>query len=192
MRTTRRWLRVALTTMVSAPVVSAQTTSPAAVFRPIFAELRAGVRIPVLLPSKLPAVLHSAQIRDVSVAIDAEDSYGVELWYDRGVGNAGFAASFGAEKAVPGRARPKNPIRLANGALARFMPVSCGGSCAPANLWWQQGNVVYHVAMRLRFDMDPRAQAQALVETANAMVRLRGANAIPRQRANGSASGGVK
>jgi hypothetical protein len=63
-------------------------------------------------------------------------------------------------------------VRLANGASAQFLPVQCGGSCAPANLWWQVDGVEYHVQLKLRSDLGEEAQRGMIVETANSMSLL--------------------
>jgi len=167
------WVRVALAMMVGAPVVAAQSNNPASVFRPVIAELRSKVQIPVLLPSKFPARLRSPDISDVVLLTAAADSYSVDLRYKGDNGDAGFAAWFHGVRSPPDVVRAKHPYRLASGALAAFIPVGCGGSCAPANLWWQQDDVIYTIQIKLPSDMAPRAQAKVLVETANAMVRLR-------------------
>ena len=165
---------VALAVMLALPAAAAQSNSPAKVFRPVIAELREKVQIPVLLPSKLPTVLRSPDINEVVVAIAAADSYSVGLRYKGVGGEAGSAAWFYGARSDPDAVRAKHPYRLANGALAAFLPVGCGGSCAPANLWWQQDDVVYTIQIVLPPDMAPRAQAKILVETANAMVRVQG------------------
>lgn len=64
-------------------------------------------------------------------------------------------------------------------SVAAFLPVGCGGSCAPANLWWQRDDVVYAIQIMLPYDMAPRAQAKVLVGTANAMVHLTSATEAP-------------
>jgi hypothetical protein len=54
-----------------------------------------------------------------------------------------------------------------------FRPVSCGGSCAPANLWWEQNGVMYQIQIRLRSDSREKDQERILVETANSTVTAR-------------------
>ena len=31
-----------------------------------------------------------------------------------------------------------------------FMPISCGGSRAPKNLWWEQNGVMYQIQIALK------------------------------------------
>ena len=71
----RSWAPVALAMMVGAPVATAQSNRPATVFRPVIAELRTKVQLPVLLPSKLPRVLRSPEISDVTLNTATADSY---------------------------------------------------------------------------------------------------------------------
>ena len=54
-----------------------------------------------------------------------------------------------------------------------FSPVSCGGSCAPANLWWQQNGLMYQIQIKLESRSAERDQEKILVETANSMVTAR-------------------
>ena len=183
-------VRIALVLMFGAPAVVAQSGHPATVFQPVIAELRSKVQIPVLLPAKLPARLRSPDISDVVLLTAAADSYSVDLRY-RGVGgDAGFAAWFHGVRAGHDTVRARHPYRLASGALAAFIPVGCGGSCAPANLWWKQDGVIYTIQLRLPSDMAPQAQARLLVETANAMVRLRRSADTPAVAPGGGAKGG--
>lgn len=85
---------------------------------------------------------------------------------------AGFAASFSGLPRGGQEYRRPHDIRLANGHFADFTPVACGGSCAPANLVWEQNGVVYRIQMRLNPDMKERDQQRILIETANSCVTL--------------------
>jgi len=51
--------------------------------------------------------------------------------------------------------------------------MSCGGSCAPANLWWEQNGATYQIQLKLSSATDEREQERLLVETANSVVPLR-------------------
>ena len=51
-----------------------------------------------------------------------------------------------------------------------FLPVSCGGSCAPANLWWEQNGVMYPIQIKLKSSTTEKEQERILVETANSTV----------------------
>jgi len=58
------------------------------------------------------------------------------------------------------------------GRRARSAP-SCGGSCAPANLWWEENGATYQIQLKLSSATDEREQERLLVETANSVVPLR-------------------
>jgi hypothetical protein len=80
------------------------------------------------------------------------DEYAVSLYYELDVGNAGFAASFQAINNLhysPRELGNVREVKLAGGITGFFRPVSCGGSCAPANLWWEQGAVLYQIQLKL-------------------------------------------
>jgi hypothetical protein len=130
----------------------------------------------------LRAQLRSPEISEVFAPMAAADSYSVNLRYKGIGGDAGSAAWFGGSRSEPNAVRVKHPYRLANGALAAFLPVSCGGSCAPANLWWQQGDVIYTIQIMLPYEMSAKRQAKVLVETANAMAPLQRLEDAPRER----------
>lgn len=166
------WSRVVFALIIVAPIAAAQPTAPAAVFRPVITELRTRVQIPVLLPSKLPAVLRSRDLTDVRLVNATADNYSLDLHYQGAGGNAGFAAFFSGAKARSEDGSTRHRIRLSNGAFVAFRPVSCGGSCAPANLWWDQGGVQYLIQIVLPATTPPRTQVKVLVETANAMIPL--------------------
>jgi hypothetical protein len=51
-----------------------------------------------------------------------------------------------------------------------FMPVSCGGSRAPANLWWEQNGVMYQIQIKLKSSTTEKEQERILVETGNLTV----------------------
>jgi hypothetical protein len=90
-----------------------------------------------------------------AIVQEAETSkYAISLYYKLGVGNSAFAANFSGA-ANPGY----NPqelanvyeVKLAHGVDGFFRPVSCGGSCAPANLWWKIDGNLYQVQVNLVF-----------------------------------------
>lgn len=178
---TARLTPVVLAMTIALPA-AAQSAVPAAVFRPVIAELRGKVKIPVLLPATLPAVLRSPEITDVRVMTATADSYSVDLHYNGVGGDAGFAAFFQGARAGADHVDARHQVRLANGALAVFDRVHCGGSCGPANLSWRQDGVVYRIQIALPSDTPVRAQADILVATANSMVPFRTASALRRRR----------
>jgi hypothetical protein len=165
-------LRVALVTLFSATNIAAPSARPAGVFAPSLPALQHTVRIPVLLPSRLPSVLRAPSVSSVRVTTAVADSYSVELRYKGLEGDAGFAALFAGSRKYVGEIPGSKHVRLENGTLGQFRPVSCGGSCAPAALWWRHDGVVYLISIRLSPDTPESKQKKVLLEVANAMVRV--------------------
>jgi hypothetical protein len=97
-------------------------------------------KVPVLLPQKLPL--------DGNYKVYADGSGDRTGWLLELAGapdclgaNACFVASFQGRR---GQHLPGKPnLRLASGDRAFYHPVSCGGSCAPASLWFVHDGVLY-------------------------------------------------
>ncbi|HWW23238.1 MAG TPA: hypothetical protein VNY78_05005 [Edaphobacter sp.] len=138
---------------------------------PALAEAKAKSRIAVLLPSELPQPLAKAKHAIVETAL--EDEYAISLYYELGVGDSGFAASFSA-KAHPNFG-PKDvgdvlEVKLSRGFVGYFRPVSCGGSCAPANLWWEKDHVLYQIQLKLSSTLPEDDQQRAIIAAANSAI----------------------
>lgn len=74
---------------------------------------------------------------------------------------------------VPGICRIHGGSPCQAAVLEMFRAVSCGGSCAPANLWWEQSGVMYQIQIKLRNGLTEKDQEKILVETANSTVPAR-------------------
>lgn len=139
------------------------------VFSDVLTELKARTRIPILLPSQLPAPLARAEHALINKA--NPDEYSISLYYELGIGDAGFGAMFAAEK-NPGyspRELPNvEPAKLEDNIRGFFREVSCGGSCAPANLWWEDDGILYQIQIELPPD-DPH-QKETIVGVANSAI----------------------
>jgi len=61
-------------------------------------------------------------------------------------------------------------IKLSGGIRGFFRPVSCGGSCAPANLWWEQGGVLYQIQLDLSSDLSESNQEKAMADAADSAI----------------------
>lgn len=151
--------------------VTAQPSHPPAeIFVAKLAELKSKTHAPILLPDTLPKAFSDAK----DVVIHAtETKYDIELYSTLDYGNAGFEGGFS------GDAKPKygprdlpdvEPIQLANGIQGYFRSVGCGGSCAPANLWWKIGDVLYQVQVRLRPDTAVQEQKDIVSSVANSAI----------------------
>ncbi len=132
--------------------------------------VKAKTRIPILLPRVLPDPIGKA--KDIVQSV-AEDSYAISLYYELGIGDAGFAANFTAQAKpnyTPEDLANVQRTALAQGLIGFFRPVSCGGSCAPANLWWQQNGTLYQIQLNLSSTMSEPDQLKALTAAANSAI----------------------
>lgn len=141
------------------------------VFVSVLPQVKAETGIPILLPTRLPKPLIDA--KQVRVAKATRNEYAVILCYELGVGDAGFAASFSAENDArysPAELPNVRKARLAAGTVGFFRPVSCGGSCTPANLWWQQGATLYQIQLKLSSTLKENEQQKTITELANSAI----------------------
>ena len=97
-----------------------------------------------------------------------KDGYFISLYYSDLGSNADYAAGFGASMLISRDLGRR--VGLSGGRIGMFRPVSCGGSCAPANLWWEQDGVLYQIQIKLRSDLNEKDQEKILVDTANLSV----------------------
>jgi hypothetical protein len=146
-----------------------QKREPAAVFRPALEQIQSKTRIPILLPSRLPSRIRE---RDIKLA-DGEvrkDGYFISLYFSELGSNATYAAGFGGSTSVVRDLPNMRRLKLAGGRVGMFSPVSCGGSCAPANLWWEQNGVQYQIQIKLPPTLTEEEQERILVEAADSTV----------------------
>jgi len=139
--------------------VMAQAKVPALVFKSALEDIQAQVRIPILLPSKLPAVIREKDIKLALGEIE-QHGYSISLYYSEPGVEATFAAGFRGSTRIAHWSDARR-VELSNGRT-RFMPVSCGGSCAPANLWWQQNGVTYQIQLKLKSSTAAKEQEKIL------------------------------
>jgi hypothetical protein len=138
-------------------------------FASVLAEIKAKSRIPVLLPSQLSQPISGARHAVVERASDNE--YAITLYYKLGIGDAGFAGSFEAN-GDPGY-DPRDlgeKVKLSHGLLGYFRPVSCGGSCAPANIWWKDGRILYQIQLGLPSTLREGEQQKAITAAADSAI----------------------
>jgi hypothetical protein len=149
-----------------------QSRAAAAVFKPAVDEIISKVRVPILLPSKLPAAIRERDIKLASGTV-SETGYEISIYYSEVGSDAAFAAGFSGSTLVFNDLPNTRPVILANKIAALFRPVSCGGSCAPANLWWQQDGTNYQIQIKLRSTTNVGEQQRILLEIANSVVTVR-------------------
>lgn len=150
-----------------------QAKGPARVFKPALEQIQSKTHVPILLPSKLPSDIPENGIRLASGEV-RKDGYFISLYYSAD-SNASYAAGFGGSSLIlHDRDLPKSTrVGLSDGRTGIFRPVSCGGSCGPANLWWEQNGVMYQIRVELSPDLSEKEQQKILVETANSTVAVR-------------------
>jgi len=125
--------------------------------------------VPVYLPTRLPDRVRGTGIERILHEV-TDTGYTVSYYYSQDPSNVSFAGLVSGS-AIVGESPPGSAdVRLHSGAHAHFSPVSCGGSCAPANLWWRTGGAEYHLQLKLPGDLGEDAQRAAIVEMANSMV----------------------
>jgi hypothetical protein len=150
-----------------------QTTGSAPIFRPALEQIQSQTRIPILLPSRLPSAIPESGIKLASGEV-RKDGYFISLYYSEDA-TASYAAGFGGSTRILTSQDLPNTRRVAlsGGRTGMFRPVSCGGSCAPANLWWEQNGVMYQIQIKLGSGSLEKDQEKILVETANSIVTAR-------------------
>lgn len=140
-------------------------------FASVLPEIKAKSRLPVLLPSELSQPIRGAKHAVVERASDNE--YAITLYYELGIGDAGFAASFEAQADPDYDPQDLGNIRkveLSHGLLGYFRPVSCGGSCAPANIWWKDGRVLYQIQLGFPSTLREGDQQKAITAAADSAI----------------------
>ena len=135
------------------------------------AEVKTKSNLAVLLPSRLPRPF--TPVKHAVVQSASKDEYSISLYFQLNVGYSGFAASFDAN-AHPGYGPKEIPnaseVQLSNGVIGYFRPVSCGGACAPANLWWEEDHVLYQIQLKLSPELSEANQQKTIVATANSAI----------------------
>jgi hypothetical protein len=137
----------------------------------VLAEVKTKSHVEVLLPSQLSQPFAKAKYASVDSA--SEDEYAISLYYELGIGNAGFAASFTANAHPdygPKELLNIDEVKLSHGLVGYFRPVSCGGSCAPANLWWEEDRILYQIQLRLSPELAESDQRKEMIAIVNSAI----------------------
>ena len=148
-----------------------QTNSLPESFASVLPEIKARSHIPVLLPGELPDPIATATHALVDKAEASE--YAISLYYELGIGNAGFAAFFSAQADptyYPQDLGNIDEVKLSGDTRGYFSPVSCGGSCGPANLWWEGNGVLYQIQLRLNSRLSPDDQQKTIAKVADSSI----------------------
>jgi hypothetical protein len=123
---------------------SANALHPVQAFKTVLPKVKRQTKIAVLLPATLPTAGPSPKL--YSTGAGSAKGFDLELAGAPSCGGADacFLASFAGTKGgkLPNQS---NFVRLtlAGGDPARYHPITCGGSCAPATLWFTHKGVLY-------------------------------------------------
>ena len=123
---------------------SANALHPVQSFRTVLPKVKRQTKVTVLLPATLPTAGPSPKL----YATGAGSAKGSDLELAGAPSCAGadacFIASFVATKGgkLPNQSSFVK-LTLAGGDSARYHPITCGGSCAPATLWFTHKGVLY-------------------------------------------------
>ena len=142
-----------------------------AIFDSVLPQIKTKSHVPILLPSELPPPI--AKARHVVVEKAAADEYAISLYYELGVGDSGFAAFFAAQGKTnfsPRELGNVESVNLTHGLHGFFRAVSCSGSCAPANLWWEQNGVLYQIQLMLNANLSDENQEKMIVAVADSAI----------------------
>jgi len=134
-------------------------------------EVKTKSHVAILLPSELPQPFADAKYATVESA--SENEYAISLYYKLNAGDSAFAALFSADsqpnygpKDIPN----VREVKLSHGLVGYFREVGCGGSCAPANIWWEEDHVLYSLQLRLRPDLSDQKQQREMIAVANSAI----------------------
>jgi hypothetical protein len=157
---------------IASPVASAGDTlpqaSPPKVFQSTLAQVKAETQIPILLPSEFPAPIIENDIH-YAVGNGKRNKYEITLFYEEGAGYSAFVGYFAGEAIGKFHAKGRN-VNLANGVTGYFKRKSCGGSCSPSQIRWQQDHVLYTLQLKLPVKTESEEE-QAVIAVANSAIR---------------------
>lgn len=157
--------------IASSDVRAADTSpqaSPAKVFQAALAQVKSETKIPILLPSEFPAPIIENNIH-FAVGNGKLNKYEITLFYEEGAGYAAFVGYFAGEPIGKFQAKGKK-VNLANGVTGYFKGKSCGGSCSPSQIRWQQDNVLYTLQLKLAVKTEAEEE-HAVATAANSAIR---------------------
>ena len=152
-----------------------QRQGPAEVFVSVLAELKEKTEVPILLPGALPGETErlwafvEAEETDYQILIHYENDDGTQL----GSGATFYGMFVGAKGQLPAglpNHQEVREVKLADGNVGFFRPISCGGSCAPANLWWMRDGVSYHIQLKLFSSLSEQDQESTITQVANSAI----------------------
>ncbi len=157
--------------LIANPDVRAADTTPQAypakIFQSTLLQIKSKTKIPILLPSEFPVQIIENDIH-FSVGSGNPNKYEITLFYEEGAGYAAFVGYFSGEFIGKFLAKGKK-VNLVNGVIGYFKGSSCGRSCSPSQISWQQDNVVYTLQLKLTIKSKAEEE-QAIIKVANSAI----------------------
>jgi hypothetical protein len=123
--------------------------------------------LPVLLPSSLTVDGYSPK-RVVGSGSATRKGYDLELGVGKNCNGANacfVAAFFGTRGAKPSY---KRTVSLTRGITGYFKPLTCGASCAPAIVQWQQHGALYEIQFK---GASAKGEKATMIALANSAIR---------------------
>ena len=157
-----------LLTVVAAATLasSAHAIHPVAAFKTVLPRVKHQTSAAILLPVTLPTA--GADPKLYATGAGTKKGWDLELAGAPNCGGADacFIAGFGATRGakLPGGF---TKLTLSNGDPARFHPITCGASCAPATLWFTHKGVLYTWQLK---DAPKNAKATMAAAAASAIA----------------------
>jgi len=151
-----------------APVQRPETKAapPAVVFLAILQDAKKQTQLPILLPSELPD-----SYRGLAALVADANKYSISLLTEVDGGRS--IAEFMAEKEETYSAADignTKRVTLAKNTIGFFRPISCGGSCAPVNLWWEDDGILYNIQTVMPSDTPEDEQQKLIVPIADSAI----------------------
>jgi hypothetical protein len=140
---------------------------PANAFLSILEDAKKQTQLPLLLPSELPA---SYSGLSATLSVEA-GKYAINLLADADAGR--YVAGFSAEKEEKYSAADignTKQVALAKNTIGFFRPISCGGSCSPVNLWWEQSGLLYNIQAVMSSDTSEDEQEKFIIPIADSAI----------------------
>jgi hypothetical protein len=126
-------------------------------------QVRSLTLVAILLPKTMPAPI--VETKFYAKATASRDRYAFRITSTPDcVANYCYAASFSAQ--TGGAPLSGSAVTLTKHRKARFHPMSCGASCAPASIAWKERGATYTIEAMLLPDSDQKKQLSDMANSA--------------------------
>ncbi|MGJ8525323.1 hypothetical protein LMG33818_001051 [Halomonadaceae bacterium LMG 33818] len=131
-------------------------------------ELQGKTPVSLRIPTEIPKGVTSASIGTV----DQKHGYEIDF-YQRFENHDWFSGMISGSSKLGDYTFNTRAVTLKNGITAHFRAITCGGSCAPVNLWWQQDGAQYALQMKMPSNTPEQEQESQIVKMANSVVVIK-------------------